>query len=416
MSEVFAYPAASGENWKEELAKAGLAGHGTIVLEAADGSKAYAVWVENGLEFGFRNDLHAFPILGAYWQQQLNMLPLKFSITCWVGGKDYLKRRDAMFKVLMRKASSDEPLMLALPSYESVPVQFEGGSTKESAGKQGYCQFVLNFTQIVIAEPSRELVLVDAEAALEDAAREVEIVLGDELGREAGSNVLAELKQGFKEMSELWQRGTSKLSIASTAMAEVQRGIMGLSAGIDELLGRPSDLLQGFTSVANTLLGAVLGKPARAERELRKLLSILKGWGSYEPEPVITASQQEAARRLKIVASGLAAIGMAQVLPQIGARDKAEAEGLYFDLLKLEQGLVNPPALLMYALEQQRLALREVLRSKGWFALAASKEIEIARAVPSLVLAHKLGVSEEELLAMNGTANAFFMKGKLRYV
>lgn len=415
MKKVYSYPEASGENWREEISKAGLKGKGTICIESPAGEKAYAVWVDNGLEFGFRNDLHSFPILGGYWEQQLNMLPLEFSLSCWVGGPEMLGRRDALLRVLMSKASSDEPLLLSIPTYQTVPVQFASGNLKESAKRQGSCQFILSFKQVIIAEPKRELVVLSAEAALADASGALEGELAEGLTKGLDASSLLELKKNIEDFGKLMQRGVSKLSLATETLSEVKRKINGISGGIDRLIAYPGNLLQEFTSTIHTLVGAVLGNPAKVERELRRLLTIAKGWGSYS-SGAKSRSQQEAAKRSSVLVKGLAAMSVCQVLPDLKTSSREEAEGFYQDLLQIEMSIVHPDAGLMYCLEKQRLALREVLEARGWFALSRVREIDVEQALPSLVLAHKLGISEELLLEMNHSSNAFFLGGRLLYV
>ena len=402
------YAKAGNSDWRAALEAAGSPGKGSITITAPVGERAFLNYESISNEFGQRIDTHNFPVLGGYWGQPLSREVNQFNVVGWIIGEDYLSQRDQLSAVLHSPHDSDVPLTLELPSYQPMAVLFRSGSYSERGRAQGMVDVRIRFERVLRPAPTLEI--LDSTALVHDAQNAALAAAGAE---QDGLIEQAEAK-GLVELLAEAQKGV--YLIESTA-SEIQRGTQDILEDINQGLQTPGRLLSAMSSTVLGIVQGVAELPQNAQREGRKLLHIFRSWANYHPaENGAHVAQARTQRAFGNGVKALGAEGVSELLPQLRPYSLGDARSLYSVIDLLEKRLELPSVPLLQAMEALRLALREELRSKGWFALGTERRAEIAKPVPSIALAHELGSEEALLRRINRPANAFFMSGKLRYV
>lgn len=409
------YAKAANTDWEAAKAAAGKPGLGTVAIYAPSGAVAYMHWGDVENQFGQRIDTHQYPILGGYWQQPLSEDVNRFSLTGWIAGRDYLALRDQLSLVLHTQHDSENPLVLDLPTYEPIGVLFRSGSQKESGKRGGMVELSLQFERVLNVKPT--VAVVDA-AAIRDRAKEglLASLCGDLEG--LASKVDGAWKEGSNKAVAVLAQAKAAMQLAQGTAADLGRGIWELQNGIEQALLAPGEVVNSLGALVSSLVVAVLGTGHSGDSEARRLQRYFASWAALRPTSEAASFREWQIQNTSYnMIKALGAIGVAEVLPSIQPSSIDDARSMYVWLEHFEHELEQASASLLVALEGLRLAVREELRSLGWFGLARQKSYRLDGAgLPSIALAQILGTDEKSLRKLNNVQNAFFVHGVIRYV
>lgn len=392
--------------------------YGTVVLHAPSRIRACFHLEELTNAYGQRVDTHKFPILGGYWQQPLSEEVNRFSLSGWIVGPKYLERRDQLARVLHSDHDSETPLVLELPSYEPLPVLFVQGKQKESGSRGGIVELNLEFARVLNVQP--HIARPDGGAEAAKARQSVLKTLAEDVNRVASAADNA-WKEGSGKIASLISKAKASVQLAENAAADLNRNILEVQSVIRKEIQAPGKIVNSLGSTVSTLVAAVQSVPVNAEAEARRLQQYFAGWANAQPPggagTARTVRDAKVDRLTRNLLCSLGAIGAAQNLPQIAVQSTQEARALYQQIQGFEDALLEPGGTLLQALEQQRIALREQLRSLGWFALASERTIAVsAPGMSSIALSRQINAEEAGIRARNRAMNAFFISGEVKYV
>ena len=380
---------------------------------------------------------HEYATTDTLYIEDLGRQEDTYAIKAFVIGSDYDLERDRLEKALLESGEG----VLIHPYLGRLTVQVQSFSLKEKSIEGGMAVFDITFLRSGEAPALPELSPKEAIPALQAQALT------------ATNEDFEENYQGGGLAGKLLARTKSALSVASLAMKRVMRGtkvaeatlgevahklevfdkevndilktpqaitgaLGGVAHKLNDILKTPQAItgaLGGVYSalfgIKNTLENADPVGNAKANLQALRVNRLLREQEKSKPSKTAPTSNELAIQALQ---ERTEAIYAASLLTQTNPTTTLELEtSLSFVEDWLEEVGSTDNRELFESLRELRLGIRRAMMVDYQHLLELTA-IHIDTPIPSAVLAHKLGMSEADLIAINNPPNPLFMRGDIQ--
>ncbi len=379
-------------SWRDRLQKAKFRDIEFLTeSHDAQGGRRIVVHEYPGGEFADAEDLGA-----KAWDYKLN---------AYFIGPDYDLARDKFLQTLNTPGAD----WLLHPWLGRMWVRAKDWSVSESNADGGSCKISLQFVpgggnQLAPAIDVAD----DAQAKLTTYA---DAVVDDFDLKTVSSDSFALMKAEANDKLEVLRKAISLASLPVTWAHQVVNVIQGIKGDIDVLLGIPAQYAAAIRSLADTL-GATDGQADDLDdvsrpRVVVRLANVAKTAGTVSGTSAALranmAAEAALRRRLMWFAAAQLALADYRTAP---ARDA----GLDAVLAALDTLLPDMPDSIFDAALSARTALIAALEAQ---VLDAGVSRDIVHALPSVLLAHRLEMADEDFIARNAVRHPLFVRGTI---
>ncbi len=381
---------------------------------------------------GQSNDLSEYPAFGGWSSESLNILPQKIKITGNLTGENYIADRTALIAALNIATSDDKPGYLVLPFWGRFAVNIDTWDVDEETKAQGSCNVSITFIRVGQTDAAR--ITAPAALSLTDAVNNLKT---SSVGAFAAALTdehlsVSTLTSGFTKMKESMIGIIGRVQGVQSLLNDLTNQAMSIINLIDQgihspqqlalaLFGCVSSIVAGILSIGNSVTSffsedSDSGGMAYTAQNVKNVALLFLSNRNYSLDSIEPATTKELDTKTAMVALYRQACfaGAAALLPSIEAVSANKVGTLYELFERHEAALDLSDPDVYQTVVALRILVAESLAENN---LLVELQQELNLSQPMLVLAHALGVSYEQMIALNsGHDDDFFIKGTVSYV
>ena len=426
-----ALPAPPSSNWREAY---GAVKNGNIyTLSDTPTQTSYQApssqavpFVYDGMKItgGESVDTAEYPFYGLWSSTALNEKPHNLSVSGFLRGDEYIKKRNALIEALRIQTSDDNPGYLSLPLWGRFPVIVVDWDIEESAKEAGQCKINLSFVRAGCPAESRWEQDGGLAKSITEAAETVKTAATQTFDKK-----LTGLKDNvtFIKAFSLVQKSlisiVGRIQGAQRVLNDITNKVCGIGNLLSQDIRSPKSLAQALFGAAGSITASIFeikntGDDTiaffRVKNNEKNTVSCFLANDKYTlPVEAVTIKQEAtktAAEQLYKTASLYAA---AMIIPGLDGLTYSQAQNLFALYDRLEKSIdLNAPELYT-AVNELRSAVAKELAAKQ---LSQELVINLHSAMPILAIAKYLGTEVSVLRQINRIEDSFVVLGTVRYV
>ena len=394
-------------SWRDRLRETPLSFRGVRI-----------VWDEETHAGGFTNDKRVYPSPAGWDIEQMSQVPESFSIKGKLLGADYLDKKRALLAALRMEGAGE----LILPGVGSLNVLVAKWNIKERVKAKGMAEVTISFDRARPSERQAAPLSSDPEKLRNELRTATAAYAKDNLDV-SSADLLLEARRAFGKVFQSITDTTALLQGKAGPAASVLWTIQQAESQLDTLLRMPTSLTASLFNCITALTSFIAtGKKYALLHPARSGLKSLYSAATYHIDPgrdefhnpIPRTRNTATAEHIHKVVSLYGAVQLVDDFVPLSASDAAEQSR---SLVALSTAAAGESAAENEAITGMRVYGAGVLRvAVAAGKLAGEKTAAISKPRNLLALSTDLGAAPAVLSALNRPADAFAVRGVVRYV
>ena len=394
-------------SWRDRLRETPLSFRGVRI-----------VWDEETHTGGFTNDKRVYPSPAGWDIEQMSQVSESFSIKGKLLGEDYLDKKRALLAALRMEGAGE----LMLPGIGSVNVLVTKWNIKERVKARGMAEVTISFDRARPSERQAAPLSSDPEKLRNELRTATAAYAKDNLDV-SSADLLLEARRSFGKVFQALTDTTALLQGKAGPAASVLWTIQQAESQLDTLLLMPTSLTASLFNCMTALTSFVATNQKLAMlNSARSGLESLYSAVTYHIDPgrnefntpIPKTRNTATAEHIHKVVSLYGAAQLVEDFVPLSASDAAEQSR---SLVALSSSAEGESAAENEAITQKRVYSVGVLQAAVVSGkLAGEKTAVISKPRNLLALATDLGTPIAVLSVLNRPADAFAVRGAVRYV